>query len=57
MRFCENEEVEVHEATGPDLAALLREAADLVEGYESWANVVTGPGIDEAYLVTVYLHG
>lgn len=57
MRYCENEVVDVHEASGADLATLLREAADLVETHEGYAKVDTAVWGESAdYLVTVYLH-
>ena len=58
MRHCSNDSVDVYEAAGDDLAELLHEAGDLLVTLEDYshANIVTGVGIDTAYLVTLYVH-
>lgn len=57
MRHCHGENVNVYEAAGENLSHLLIEAAGLVAKHDGWANVTTGPLIDEpGYSVTVYLH-
>ena len=57
MRYCENETVEVYEATGEDLSALLWEAAGVVGEHDGYAKVDTQYNNESGYVVTVYLHG
>lgn len=57
MRHCFGENVRVYETVGETLGSLLRDAANLVDSHDGWAQVVTGPNLDDTgWSVTVYLH-
>jgi len=58
MRFCENETVDVYEATGRDLAVLLEDAAATVrEANGGYSFVTTAYDNELGYILTLYVSG
>lgn len=59
MRKCENESVDVYEVAGKDLADLLSRTAVTISALKegsSFFNVTVGSGMEEPYVVTLYVH-
>lgn len=56
MRHCVNENVQVYEASGSDLSALLGDAAEFVRTQDAYTEVHSSLGESGDYIVTAYVY-